>query len=357
MHTTLKNLTICVILGNRATAYRQLVLLEQMEKDNSIGLVIFLTGSLLTDKFQEVREGIKRNYKKVYNIPLKYTSTLTSMATSAVSIQEFLIQSFQIVKPDLCIAIADRWEQLAFGLVTSLFNIPLAHIQGGEISGNIDDKIRNVLTMLSEVHFPSHSYASERLKSLHCSNVFNYGCPSIDLIKECNIRRSTDSSNYFICMFHPHTKEIEDMPRQLEVLAEAVQLFTKRTGDKCYWFLNNDDPGAKYINLKEGHNIEFVDNLVGSDYLRLLADARLIIGNSSSGIREASYLGVPSLTVGNRQENRVAGPNSYTIDLLSSGNIVELMTNISNTPTHKTDMFGTGEASRRILNKLKEIYR
>lgn len=305
-----------------------------------------------------MREEINNKFKHKFSMSLSYTQTLTSMNSSIASLTEMLTQAFKIYNPDINIAVADRWEQLAFANTSACHNIPLVHIQGGEVSGNIDDKIRNVISMLSEVHFPSHRFAAERLKSFDREHIYDYGCPSIDLIKKNDIRRDRELSDYFICMFHPHTKEIEKITSQLEQLSESVGKFIAKYNLKCYWFRNNDDPGARLIGLGgiEKKNIEFVTNISGIEYLKLLANARLIVGNSSSGIREAGYLGVPSIITGDRQKNRITGNNVLRAKFNIPDDIYKKMTSIHSSRILGSDLFGIGNTSKKIVKKIKEIY-
>lgn len=345
-------MNIYTILGNRCTYFRQKVLFNELDKHPNINLTLILTGSLLTEEYKDVLYEIESTYN-VRLIKLNnYESTFESMAKSSAYIQEECVNILKEGDANICLALGDRWEQLPFATASAYLNIHLAHIQGGEISGNIDDKVRNAISALSDTHFPTHKYAKDKLTSFGYKNVFNYGCPSIDLIEESNLVKNNKVQPYFIVLFHPHTKEIADLSTQLNVLVEAVKIYINRTGYKCYWFKGNDDPGSKELSMNHT-NVEFVTNLTGVDYLNLLNNSKFILGNSSSGIREASYLGIPAINLGYRQDNRVKASNVVTVKQFCSHIICSFMENISKTNT--SNLFGNGNASKRIVKKLLEV--
>lgn len=253
---------------------------------------------------------------------------------------------------DVVIFIGDRWELLPAAMGFAYQNIPIIHIQGGEISSNIDNKVRWAVSALADLHFVSHEDAHKRLRDAGFKNIFNTGCPSIDYMRIEKIKRHVPAEKYVICIFHPHTNEQRESKIQIQVTAMAVSMFCSEHDYKCYWFTPNNDPGS--VAIREF--LEFldpIDNMVGKEFLHLLAGARMIVGNSSAGIREAGYLGVPSVNIGNRQSGRVRAHNvvNATFD-----NIIPMMEEVIGFHPIPSNLFGDGHASERIIKQIRRTF-
>jgi UDP-hydrolysing UDP-N-acetyl-D-glucosamine 2-epimerase len=256
---------------------------------------------------------------------------LASMAkTTGLGLLE-LATVFDNLKPDVVVTVADRYETLATAVAASYMNIPVAHVQGGEVTGSIDEKVRHAVTKLADLHFPSTAPAAERIVRMgeSAEAVFVTGCPSIDLAAEVladpglpvdafakyggvGARLRLDDG-YLVVMQHPVTTEYEEARTHAVETLEAV----RATGLPALWFWPNVDAGSDgtsnairaFRENEKPENIRFFKNMEGRDFLRLLYGSKCLVGNSSVGIRECSYLGVPVVNIGSRQAGRDRGPN------------------------------------------------
>jgi UDP-hydrolysing UDP-N-acetyl-D-glucosamine 2-epimerase len=262
-------------------------------------------------------------------------------------------------------------------VAAAYMHIPLAHIQGGEITGSIDEKVRHSITKLADTHYVSTDQARDYVirmgEAPDC--VFKTGCPSIDIASD--VLKSPElpvdifekyggvghildiSSGYIVLMQHPVTNEAPAARQQMDASLEAV----RRLGLPVLCFWPNLDAGSDGISrairiLRErGHdeNFHFFKNMAGNDFLRLLLKSRCIAGNSSVAIRECSFLGVPAVNIGTRQEGREHGPNvlyaGYDVDEIA-GAIYKQMAHGHYEPSY---LYGDGEAGPRIARLLAEI--
>ena len=262
----------------------------------------------------------------------------TSMAkTTGLGVME-LANVFFRLQPDAVLTIADRFETIATSIAASYQNIPLVHIQGGEVTGNIDEKVRHANTKLADLHLVASEDAKQRVLKMgeHPQMVFNTGCPSIDLADEImqdsalnfnpiekygGVGKKIDwQQGYLVVMQHPVTTEYASARKDVEETLKAIYELNMPT----FWFWPNVDAGSDGTSggiraFRENYqpeNIHFFKNMEPHDFLRLLVNSKCLIGNSSVGIRECSYLGVPVVNIGTRQNGRQRGSNviavSYT---------------------------------------------
>lgn len=343
-------LKIACALSNRCTYYRQKKLFLAMQKDKDIDLTLFITSSLLEKEHANTLNEIGHLFNNLV-VPMgDYRGTLRSMAFASATLSTAFSTLLDQGNYDCCLAIADRWELASFGLSAALLNIPLIHIQGLEVSGNIDDKVRNALSALADLHLVSHWIARDKAEHQGVKNVHLTGCTSLDLVKEATEKSLAYEDDYIIGMFHPHTKEIDDAEEQTAKVLLSAKNYCDDNKLKLYWFAPNNDPGYKLV--LESLDIIPRPNMSGEDFYRLLAGAKMIVGNSSCGIREASFLGVPCVNVGKRQEGRVTAGN-----VLHCGfdNIVETIWKAPQAACSST-LFGDGNSVPRIIKIIKEEY-
>ena len=232
----------------------------------------------------------------------------------------------------------DRFETMATAVAAAYMNIPLAHIQGGEVTGSIDEKVRHAVTKLADLHLVSSRPAAERLRCMgeREATIFVTGCPSIDLAAEVAASPAMDfdpferyggvgvghalktSSEYLVVMQHPVTTEYEQARAHVTETLMAVE----ELGIPTLWFWPNVDAGSDgtsggiraFREQRKPDQIHFFKNMAPLDFLRLLVNARCLVGNSSVGIRECSYLGVPAVNIGTRQSGRDRGGNVRDVD-------------------------------------------
>jgi len=322
------------------------MLLDALDKE--FHLTVLITGNLITGDMDELRKEIHKKYYAVeLNAPSE-TNTLEGMTCNALEVGQKVWDRFCKKKPDALVLWADRFELLPVALVANYMGIPLIHIQGGEVSGNVDNYVRNAVSMLSQLHCVSHSEALGNLKKFGLKNVYDTGCPSIDVIEHITFEKPTH--DYVVCLFHPHTEELDKAHKQTEKLLNSVVSYCEDKKFSIYWFAPNNDPGHKEV-LKAATNVTIIKNLIGEKYLQLLNGAKMIVGNSSSGIREASYMGVPAVVVGDRQINRLMATNALHCDF---DNIKDTMDRALKLYPRPSRLFGDGKASYRITKIIKD---
>lgn len=283
---------------------------------------------------------------------------------------------FDNLKPDVVVTVADRYETLATAVAASYMNIPLAHIQGGEVTGSIDEKVRHAVTKLSDLHLVSTDCAAERVMKMgeEPRKIFVTGCPSIDLAAEIlpdpslgfnpfekyggvgNLHELTNG--YLVVMQHPVTTEHRLARKQIYESLEAVHKINMPT----LWFWSNVDAGAdgtsngirSFRESVKPENIHFFKNMSPTDFLRLLYNSKCLVGNSSVGIRECSFLGVPVVNIGTRQNGRERGANVVDVDYNREEIYDAVQRQISNGRSELNNLYGDGKAGERIAKVLAE---
>lgn len=272
------------------------------------------------------------------------------------------------VKPDWLILAGDRGEQLMGSIAGAHTYTPVAHIQAGELSGNIDGIARHAIGKFAHLHFAANEDAAERLRRLgeEPFRIHNVGAPQLDELTdgvysspgELGKRYGIDVSRpYLLVLQHSVTEEYAAAPRQIEATLQAVNAFDMMK----IWVMPNNDPGCDYVREalirgREGESHMF-DNLKRQDYLGLLKGAAAIVGNSSSGLIEAPSFGVPCVNVGRRQANRLRGLN--VIDC--GHDAAEIRASIAKACSAEfkaslremKNPYGDGRSSSRILQVLR----
>jgi UDP-hydrolysing UDP-N-acetyl-D-glucosamine 2-epimerase len=302
---------------------------------------------------------------------------LASMAkTTGLGLLE-LATVFDNLKPDAVVTVADRYETLATAVAASYMNIPVAHVQGGEVTGSIDEKVRHAVTKLADVHFVSTEKAADRVIRMgeEPSTVFVTGCPSIDLAAEIltdptlnfdplakygGVGETLDlSRGYFVVMQHPVTTEYELAREHVTETLYAV----RDGGHPTLWFWPNVDAGSDgtssgiraFRELERPTNIHFFKNMMPADFLRLLFNSRCLVGNSSVGIRECSYLGVPVVNIGSRQSGRDRGVNVLDVGYSRCEIKEAIGHHLGNGRYPRDPLYGSGDAGRRIADLLAMV--
>lgn len=358
-----KTFVICVF--NRATYGRCQALIEEIAKTEHIKLKVIISSGLLMKEFGG-HEYIKSKTESVeiVQIPIEYETTHLGSVQATSQIQARLGEYFNSLaadKLDAVLVVGDRFETLGAAIAASYLNIPLVHLQGGEITGNIDEKVRHAVTKLADYHFVTTTNAKKYLYLMGEEHfrVFHTGCPSLDVIKNNEIHRGT-KSKYIICQFHPVTTE-GDLKQQTEILLESVTEFCIKNRLSCYWYWPNPDPNrTDVVETIEAYYKEYscllkAPNIEPVRFLELLAKARFIIGNSSCGIRESSFLGVPAINVGNRQSIRERSWNVIDTDVNREELIAAMAEQYKTKRYKRSYLFGDGNSSINIVTLLTTI--
>lgn len=340
-------------------------------------LRVLLVGPAVSDRYGDLRSQLHENYQVEFFSALHESDDLPSIALSAIDGASALTRYWTINRPKMVLIIADRTETLGVAMAASLMQIPLAHLQGGEVSGSIDDKIRNANSKLADYHLTTNRASLENLKKLgeKENRIEIVGCPSIDLVQQALVKHSnlvgmalsassfggvgddfSLKNNFGLIMFHPDTKNVNENFDWMNYIIEV----TSDLGDlvpNWLWFWPNPDHGSRdiaaFIRRKrersELKGIRFLINLTPESFLSLAVNARAILGNSSFGIREASYLGLPALNLGLRQDSRERGLNVIDIPQIPSNldSTHEFRKMIQKNRLPVCDIYGDGRAGEK----------
>lgn len=368
---------ICVVVTARPSYSRVKTALQAIRQHPDLELQLVIAASALLDRYGGTLRYIEQDgfdvAARVYMVV--EGENLTSMPkTTGLGMIE-LATVFDNLKPDIVVTIADRFETLATAVAASYMNIPVAHIQGGEVTGSIDEKVRHAITKLSDLHFPSTQMAAQRIIRMgeEPASVFVTGCPSIDLAAEVlkapdldfdiferygGVGERLDFSNgYIVVMQHPVTTEYEQARQQVTETLYAV----RNLGIPALWFWPNVDAGSDgtskgirvFREIEKPQNIHFFRNMVPEDFLRVLCSSKGIVGNSSVGIRECSFLGVPTVNIGERQAGRERGPN--VIDVVHERDAIRhaIQLQLTHGKYPQDTTYGDGTAGKQIAELLK----
>lgn len=370
---------IAVVITARPSYSRVKTVLTAIKNHPELELQLIVAASALLDRYGSAVNYIEKDgfeiAARVFNV-LEGENLTAAAKTTGIGILE-LSTVFDNLKPDIVVTVADRFETMATAISASYMNIPLAHIQGGEVTGNIDEKVRHSITKLSDYHFVASENAKERVIKLgeNPKMVFNTGCPSIDIASEVEKRKELTFSpyqkyggvgsqpkledGYIVVMQHPVTNEYQDSRKHIEATLRAIQKINKPT----LWFWPNVDAGADGTStgirsFREKHkleNVHFFKNMEGEDFLNLLDKSICLIGNSSVGIRECAYLGVPVVNIGSRQNRRDRGKNVVDVDYDENEIIKAINSFLVNNNREKSDVYGGGNAGEQIAELLKNL--
>ncbi len=369
---------ICVVVASRANYGRVKYLLKAIKNHPGLNLQLILGASALLDRYGKAINIIKSDgftpLHSIYYVIEGETLTTQAKSTGLGIIE--LASLFSNINPDLTITVADRYETMSTAIAASYMNIPLAHLQGGEISGNIDDKVRNAITQLSDYHFVCTKKSAERVISMGAKNntVFNFGCPAMDILVNEDLFISNDlmqkyrgvghkidwSKPYILVMQHPVTTSYGEGYFQITETLNAVKEI-KNMQKIILWpniDAGSDDVSRGIRNFREKNNKEIFNyqkNFSPEDYARVLNNAKCCVGNSSSFIREGSFLGVPCILVGDRQEGREHGENIVFTDYNKDSIIKNIRSQMSNKYFQKSNLFGHGNAGLLIADKIFEL--
>ncbi|EGV44241.1 UDP-N-acetylglucosamine 2-epimerase (hydrolyzing) [Bizionia argentinensis JUB59] len=369
---------IAVVVTARPSYSRVKTLLQAIQKHPALELQLIVAASALLDRYGSAVNYIENDgfhiSAKVFNV-LEGENLTAAAKTTGIGILE-LSTVFDNLKPDIVVTVADRFETMATAIAASYMNIPLAHLQGGEVTGNIDEKVRHAITKLADYHFVASESAKTRVIKLgeNPELVFNTGCPSIDLallVKDTKLdfdpyqkyggvgAQPDLSQGYLVVMQHPVTTEYQDSRRHIEQTLKAIAELDVPT----LWFWPNVDAGADGTStgiraFREHHKIEqihFFKNMEGIDFLTLLNNAKVLIGNSSVGIRECAYLGVPVVNIGSRQNKRDRGHNVVDVDYNQDAIKQAVSSQVNEGKFPISNVYGGGNAGEQIADLLQKV--
>jgi UDP-hydrolysing UDP-N-acetyl-D-glucosamine 2-epimerase len=367
---------ICVVVNSRANYGRIKSFMSAVQKHPDLELQLIVGASAMLYRFGAVIDIIREDgfepVSVVYSIVEGETPSTMAKSTG-LGILELATQ-FENLKPDVVLTVADRFETLATAVAASYMNIPLAHTQGGELTGSIDESVRHAITKLAHIHFPATVRAGKILEQMgeNPDNIFVTGCPAMDLADQVARSRTENlfdkyggtgfrlewNSPFLVVLQHPVTTEYDEAFFQTRQTLEAI----KRLNMQTAWFWPNVDAGSDAVSkalrvfiARNGNApLHFYRNFSPGDYVHLINRCSCIIGNTSSGIREGSFLGTPCVNIGSRQDQRERGPNVMDVGHDQEEIYHAVSAQVKHGRYRPSHLYGDGLAGQRMADILAE---
>ena len=365
---------IVVVTGTRAEYGILYPVLKAVEAEPELRLSLVVTGMHLSHEFgYTVREIERDGFKIDAKVDMLLSSDTPGAMAKSVGVGIIgMAQTWEQLKPDIILVLGDRVEPLAATVAGAYMNIPMAHIHGGDVCGNIDDPARHAITKFAHIHFPATRKSAERLIKMGEDEwrVHVVGSPALDVILNETLlppealakQFGLDSSQPLILLVqHSVTTQIDEAPKQMRETLEAIVEVGRPT---VLLYPNSDAGGRKMIQvIKEFEKYPFIKtfkSLPRREYLSLMKVASVMVGNSSSGIVEAPSFGLPVLNIGIRQQGRERGRNIIDVE----HNMSEIVKAIERALTDNgflaevkkyENPYGDGKASLRIAEVLKKV--
>ncbi len=366
---------ICVVVASRANYGRVKYLMKAIQAHPDLELQLVVGASTLLERFGKAINIIKKDgFTPVRSIHyvIEGETLVTQAKSTGLGIVE-LSTAFDDLAPDMVVTVADRFETMATAIAATYLNIPLVHLQGGEVSGNIDDRVRHAITKLADIHFVASDDSLKRVIEMgedpDC--VFNHGCPAMDVLVNEDLAINNDlmkqylgvgkpldwSKPYVLMVQHPVTTSYGHGFEQVSETLDALKGIENM--QKVIMWPNVDagsddvSKGIRHfreLNMQEP--IYYYKNFSPEDYARVINNAVCCVGNSSSFIREGSFLGVPVVIVGDRQQGREHGSNAVFASYDAKDISAKLRRQIAHgryIPDHR---YGEGDAGIRIAQTL-----
>ncbi|MDP2417311.1 MAG: UDP-N-acetylglucosamine 2-epimerase [Hydrogenophaga sp.] len=344
------------VTGTRAD-YGKLEPLAHAAQQAEFAISFFITGMHMMRRYGETRLEVKRfpgaDFFEFVN-QREGDAQDFILSKTILGFSDFVHEH----RPDLVIIHGDRVEALAAAIVCAMKYIPSAHIEGGEVSGTIDESIRHCNTKLCATHFVSSEAARARVLALGESpdSVYNIGSPELDTharpsgvsIEEVKARYAIPFDEYGIAVFHPVTSEADSIG------AQAASLFGRlEASGKCFVVIApNNDPGTEDIfavlERLPKERFRFIPSMRFNYFSELMKNAAVMVGNSSAGVREAPFLGLPSLDVGTRQMNRAQSPSIQVCSAYEIEVVDRFLAECWAQCLPSDDLFGSGDSAARF---------
>lgn len=358
---------IFVVTERRADYSRFKPILKLIDQDPLLDYDLVVTGLHLKEEHGFTIDEIKNDGFKIFSTFEMFDEKEDSGAVMVRSLSSALrgiTYELEKSKPDLILSGFDIAANFAVTIAGAHMNIPVAHIQGGEVTGTIDESIRHAMSKFAHYHFTGNQDASDRLIKMGelPEHVFNVGCPSLDAIfevedDESTVERYGLKNPYALVIQHPVTSEITESAQQID---ETVNAIIEAGIDALFIMPNNDAGFSSIVKKIEGTHLKRVASLTLKNYVNLLKRASLLIGNSSSGIHETASLHIPTVNVGSRQQGRLRAENVIDVgyDKHAIQNAIQKCLtdkNFLNTVRNCQNPYGDGKSAIKIVEALKKI--
>ena len=370
---------VLTFVGGRANYSSIRSAMRAIQRHAALELLTVVGASAMLERFGRVADLVREDGFRVaaaFHMIIEGENPATMAKSTGLGLIE-MATILDNLRPDFVLVVGDRFEIAAVALAASYMNIPIAHTMGGEVSGTIDESIRHAVTKLAHVHFPANAQSAERIIRMGelAENVFPVGCPRIDLVAEIladgelrddffEVHRGVGprldlNQPFLLVSQHPVTTEYDEARRQIEETLWA--LADLRMPTIMLW--PNVDAGAEQIakgirTFRERHAPSWLHlfiNLPTEDYVKLMARAACMVGNSSSAIREGAFIGVPSVNIGTRQHARERGGNVIDVPHDRAAIVAGVRNRLGQGRRASEPLYGDGHAGARIADILARV--
>jgi UDP-hydrolysing UDP-N-acetyl-D-glucosamine 2-epimerase len=375
----MKRRKVCIIITTRGNYAKMKSVMKHISETPELELQLVVGGGAILPKYGNIMgsmNGRELKIDRTIHFLVEGENPVTMAKSAGLALIEFTTV-FENLKPDIVFVIADRFECLPIAMAASYMNIPVAHVEGGEVSGSIDESIRHAITKLSHIHFPATQNAAERIKMLgeDPNTIFPVGCTSLDVIAEMNLDDMKPvmelqgkagvgtildlEKPYLLIIQHPVTTEYEENLGHVNETIKAIESLRMNT----VWIWPNMDAGSDGISkgirvfreVKKPDYVHFFKSLAIEYYAPLLKNGACIVGNSSSGIRESAFIGIPSVNLGSRQKGRERGRNVLDVDYDCHQIEEAIRKQLHHGPYEPNHVYGDGKAGYKIATVIKDF--
>lgn len=352
---------ILFLTGTRADFGKLKPLITATDKDEKYDVHVFVTGMHMEPKYGGTKSEVEKcGFTNVYTFinQRPYDSMEIILANTVKGFGNYTFA----MKPDLIIVHGDRVETLAGAIVGALNNVIVVHIEGGEVSGTIDESIRHAVTKLAHIHMVANEEAKKRLLRMgeKESSIYVIGSPDIDVMVSSDLTSLEEAKRYYeipfrkyaIFIYHPVTTSLHNLINNSRSVLAAIQ----KSGKNYIVVYPNNDPGSDIIietieANRSNKRFRIFPSIRFEYFLVLLKNADFIIGNSSSGIREAPFYSVPTINIGTRQNQRFMHDMIVNVGE-NTDEILEAIEGIMLTERSNSTHFGDGNSTERFLEAL-----
>lgn len=371
---------ICVTMTTRGNYGKLKSIMRGVQTHPELELQVVVGGSLMLEKYGRILESAivdQFDIDHEINFVIEGENPATMAKSAGLAVTEFA-NAFINLKPDVVIVTADRYECLSIAMAAAYMNIPVVHLEGGEVSGSIDEMIRHAVTKMANLHLPCMPGAAQRIERMgeNPENIKVVGSTSFDVLADLDLENlepirthqiksgvgeitPINPGEYLIVIQHPVTTEYNDNLAHIQETSKAVDELKMPT----FWIWPNLDAGSdgiskgirKYRELSQPKHVHFFKSLPLELFGPLLANTACIVGNSSSGIREAAFLGSPAVNIGTRQQGRERGRNVIDVDYNADAIMTAVRKQVGNGRYDSDPIYGDGKAAEKIIPLLADF--
>lgn len=367
---------VCVVLVDRANYGRLKPVMAAIQRHPALELQVLCAGTMVLERFDQPVEGVRRDGFPVDGeifIELEGSRPVTMAKSVGFATIEFASE-FQRLAPDLVLLIGDRYEALAAALAAAYMNLTIVHMQGGEVSGSIDESARHAISKLAQFHFPATVRSAEYLVRMgeRPETILGVGCPSGDIALTLDRHLEPEVLNgrgsgamidpgrpFLLVVFHPTTTEFGGERAQMDEVLAALGEIAMPT--LLLW--PNIDAGSDHISkairvFRTQCAIDWLrtrTNMAPEDYLKVLAAASCAVGNSSSFVRDASFLGTPVVLVGNRQRHREIAAHVRPVSAERGPIAAAIRGQVEHGRFAASQLYGDGTVSARLADSVAAL--